>query len=282
LEEKVIITNISNVAARFWIHPKLLKIFFFLNIIISRTNDWGTEALRFDALAKNPSIVSPSWLSQSELYSLYQAIPSSFLDSFTDHLWSFEKYSFKPIECRGDLQKYYSYRTIKDIPPWISLEKMLSIMYTIFSWNAFEHHFYGSWGGFYSIFPIIIVNDNQLFLYSKDDNCFYTKHIHNIYSTYIKDCLIANDLIDFSLYKYHIILVANFSLIFKKYGNRGYKYIQMEAGSIWTLCRLFFSNYNIPHVEIQGYLDNVLHSFLSQHLNMVREKTLVCHTICCN
>jgi hypothetical protein len=283
LEEHVVINDIYKVATQFWLHPKLLELFFFLEIIIPRSNHWGVEALWFDSLAKNPSVSAfSSELSQDELLALYKTIPSNFVNSFTDHLQSFKKYSFNMLKCEGSLQRHFSDRITKASLPWVSLERMLSIIYNIFSLHISPHNFYGSWWGFYSIFPVIFVNDDKLLVYNKYDDCFYFKQIDGIYNLYINNCLIANTSIDFSSYTYHIVLVSSFVPILKKYWNRGYKYIQMETWSIWTLCRLFFASYNVSHVEIQGYFDDPVYSLLSHHANIIKDKILVCHTISCN
>ena len=67
-----------------------------------------------------------------------------------------------------------------------------------------------------------------------------------------------------------------------KYSNRGYKYIQMEAGALATLIRQYTANLNIPQLEIQGYFDQVLMSILEQKLGINKEKTLLVHTMCLN
>lgn len=161
-----------------------------------------------------------------------------------------------------------------------ALQDMLYIVRELFSFSWEKGLFYGSWGGFYSIFPILITNQNQIVIYDKYKDIFLWKTGNGVFKTLLK-CYLYTEGNDFSLFPFHIILASAYEGVLNKYGNRGYRYLQMEAGAIGTLIRQMCGNMKIPQLEVQGYEDKKIWQLLKNYIDFQENKGLILHLIAC-
>lgn len=160
----------------------------------------------------------------------------------------------------------------------INDDVLICLLKTIFMKNTNNHLKYWSWGGMYATFPIIINNNNSVILYDFYKNIFYKSFIPNIYENLISTCILPSQN-NFRKYQSYMLLACNPSLVFQKYGNRGYRYMYFEAGAIWTLIRIFSPKLWLGHLEIQGYFDEKTQTLLHTNKILQKDSAIVTHLI---
>ena len=279
--EKFSSISIDEIISDYKIPKKLILLFIKLNIFISIDNcDWP-EAKLFHDIAKNPSkTLLMEQMDEKYVAKIYENISWYFYDS----LWGFSHkiYRFKSINLDNKISLKYTNssrretksNTIKD-----KKTEILSLTKYIFSFNWESHLYWSAWW-FYNIYPILIFNDDSSFCFDKYKKCFYT-WINKWIFKKISECFIPSDFNDFSRYQSYIIFLSCYKWVLSKYGNRWYKYIQMEAWAIATLFRQWCANLWIGQVEIQWYFDDKMFDIIS-NLGIHKDKTLLIHSMCLN
>ncbi len=109
-----------------------------------------------------------------------------------------------------------------------------------------SHYMYASGGGQYSVFQLIVTNQDEVLITNKEKLIIHKTTIQGLYRELSKSIIKLSEY-DTSSYGAIVILLADTSLVFKKYSNRGYRYIMMESGSIGLLFRMMYSE--------RGYLE---------------------------
>ncbi len=284
LEENQIIEDVNIIVESYKINLKLIDLLYNIWVIINLDMGIWLESVRFHKIISNPSICTfPEQSLESYINSIYKNISSYFYDCF-EYYHNLERYNiWLYFSFDWIIKKYKSTRKSWGLEAnsTIETDKILSLMNNIFSLKNWSNHLYGSGWWFYSIFPVVVCEDDFLFIYDKYNDSFVCKKSMGVYNEYI-DSLIVDKWNDFSKYQFHIILVSAYDGVLRKYWNRWYKYIQMEAWAIGTLIRQFLCGENIPYLELQGFFDEKIADLLGSHLWVLKNKSLVCHTICCN
>lgn len=279
--EKFSSISIDEIILNYKISEKLVLLLVKLNILISIDNcDWP-ESKVFHDMVKNPSsAILLEQLDEQYVTKIYQNISWYFYDS----LWNFtqKKYEFESMVLDDKLLLKYTSSSRRDTDSNNFIDKkneILSLTKYIFSVNWEQHIYWSAWW-FYNIYPILIFNDDSFFCFDKYVNYFYSWKNNKLFKQ-ISECFIPSEFNYFHRYQCYIIFLSCYKWVLSKYGNRGYKYIQMEAWSIATLFRQWCANLWIGQVEIQWYFDDKMFDIVS-NLGISKDKTLLIHTMCLN
>ena len=281
LIEKFSSISIDEVVLKYKIPKKLVLLLIKLNVLISIDNwDWPESKL-FHNITKNPSsTLLTQQVDEQYINKIYQNIPWYFYDS----LWNFtrKKYQFNTIDLDNKLVVKHTNSCRREITSNSLIDKkaeILSLTQYIFSIN-WGQHLYGSAWWFYNIYPLLIFNDDSFFCFDRYKKYFYNWMNKWVFEQFFK-CFIPSNFNDFLRYQCYIIFLSCYKWFLFKYGNRWYKYIQMEAWSIATLFRQGCANLWIGQVEIQWYFDDKMFNIIS-NLGINKDKTLLIHSMCLN
>lgn len=250
-------------------------------VFICLENCSGPEARHFHALVENPSLAYlPEQQEELFVSSLYQNLENFFFES----LWKVKWWEVSTFSKNPDLifsfQPTHSTRKKRGEQRASQQKEILQMIATLCS-SYQDEHYYGSWGGLYSLYPVLIFRNDETYIFDRYQECFYQNDIPWIHQEIVSS-FIATEQNNFEAYECYVVFLSAYQATLSKYSNRGYKYIQMEAGALATLIRQYTANLNIPQLEIQGYFDQVLMSILEQKLGINKEKTLLVHTMCLN
>ena len=250
-------------------------------VFICLENCAGPEARYFHAFVENPSSAYlPEQQEEKFIASLYQNLEHFFSES----LWEVKWWKLLPFSKSFDLNfsLHPTHSTRKKIGEQrLSHQKEILQMITTLCSSYQDEHYYGSWGGLYSLYPVLIFKNDEVYVFDRYQECFYQNVIPWLHKELVSS-FIATEQNYFEVYECYVVFLSAYQATLSKYSNRGYKYIQMEAGALATLIRQYTANLNIPQLEIQGYFDQVLMSILEQKLGINKEKTLLVHTMCLN
>lgn len=281
LMEEVYIDNISDLQEKYKISEKVLQFFHKIGLLICSSDLLGKEAMWFHSIIQNPSITNFSnQVDPNNLDVIYKNIPNYFYNSFDKN--NYLKYEKEIQKWTYFIQRTHSSRSLDFgfSSENTNLEKILMILRDLFLLNGNDGLFYWSWWWFYSVYPILVTKTNDIFVYDKYQEVFYHKRSFGVFGDMVKSYLYS-EWNDFSQYDFHIILVSSYQGVFNKYGNRGYRYIQMEAWAIWGLLRQMLWTYKIGQLEVQWYNDIKLLELLKTHVQLRTNSIMLLHTLAC-
>ncbi|MFA5748144.1 MAG: hypothetical protein WC872_03475 [Candidatus Absconditabacterales bacterium] len=255
--------------------PKgLLTILTYYNFFTEEKNT-GSETLFFNEITYNPSKTLTS-LSKKEMDTIYkkieEGIPKNINKGYKVHKKTIEEPEIK-ID-NSTLNTLHSERLTKRKKTY-NKEEILGIIKTIFGkreekklFNIKRSFFkYGSGGGLYSIYPILITRYDEVIIYDHFRGKFFIKQKKGIYQNFIKKGLISS-VMNYSSYNYFLILTSHYKEVFSKYGNKGYKLLFLECGEISFMFRLLCGEKKKPHVEIQGFYDKEIQDIISNQIGL--------------
>ena len=282
ISEVITVSDVESLLKQYSISPKIILLFLKIGILLSPETQLGREALIFHKWIANPSFLNFSeQVDPKNLDKIYAQIPYYFYDCFDQKGFSIIKYD-QQWNKNYFIQRTKSTRksSIDFSSRSYSLALFLKAIKNIFALSWESGLFFWSAWWFYSLFPVIVTNQNEIFIYDKYKNEFLIKRDSAVFEDFLS-CYLYAEGTDFSLFSFHIVLVSSYVGCFNKYGNRGYRYIQMEAWAIWVLFRQICANIKIPQLEVQGYDDRKINQFLKKYINFNEDKGLVLHVIAC-
>ncbi|MCS6982595.1 MAG: hypothetical protein NZL83_00210 [Candidatus Absconditabacterales bacterium] len=255
------------------ISDALLSFFFHYEIIIDDSfSNKGSEALGFHKQSSNPNNIDHT-LNQNEIDTIYYSYFEEYKKSITQGYTLVDK-----KENYIDLKSYTdgSTRSKNNSSSLYDKDYLLSCLSTI-NHKHRNHKLYGSAGGFYAINQLVITKGGECFLAFGYDGSLYTKIVQFPFEK-LYDGIFDDDQYNLSGYTGVVFLLANTEYVFAKYGNRGYRFMMIESGSLGFLFRNFYSQKG--YLELGGYHDalcmNAIGDLGLYHLS---DNTFISHTI---
>lgn len=248
----------NNEIKKFWMSKEMIDLLLTLNVVDYYDNISCIESFSFNQLTKNPNFLREK-SNQKYIDHIYQNLWHRidvllWSDFYAINkgpkklLFSIKNAVFDNIKSTRLKRAYKSKSNIE----------ILNIIRYIFSkrnnWNENNFYFW-SWWWLYSIFPLIISKNDEVFVYDKFYQQYYTKKIKNIRQKILKNWFIECNT-KFWAYDYIVFLISDTKNIGEKYGNKSYKLILLEAWQISFLFRLFCSNFDKAQLEIQWFYDD--------------------------
>jgi hypothetical protein len=255
-----------------WISDSMLHFFLIYNILLDEThsNKWG-ESLWFHIHSSNPNIIDHT-LTQKEIDNIYKEYLDSYKNSITSgyqRIWNEQTLSLKQYTLWSTRQKNNHIKKI-------DRTYLLSCLSTI-NRRHNNHKLYWSAWWFYAVNQLVITKRWECFFVCWYDGHIYSKHISAPFDSF-SSWIFDDEDYNLSWYTCIVFLVANTEYVFAKYGNRWYRFIMIESGSIWCMFRNFYSEK--WYLELGWYHDKVCLSAISDlWLFTVTPHTIVSHTI---
>jgi len=262
---------------------ELLKKYNFI-VLVDNSNSW-VEALNLQHFYHNPSPFNLH-ISQNQLKKIYHESLNWF-PFLNNEKWS----KFSPGENNNKKLTNKRITTVKvewskryevdwkNINP-SKIERVFEIVESVFAQWENKKYLYGSWGWFYSNFPLVLHQTWKLYLFDHHNNeRFYYKNEINV-EKFINENLIECDN-NFKEYSSIIILVSNYKWVTSKYWNRWVKYIHLEAWAIGWIFRLICSINSTWYLELQWYYDIKLADFFDREEIFTKQKNIIYNHIIC-
>lgn len=207
-------------------------------VFICLENCAGPEARYFHAFVENPSSAYlPEQQEEKFIASLYQNLESFFFES----LWKVKWWNVLTFSKNSDLTFPFqpTHSTRRKIGEQSSSQKKEILqMIATFCSSYQEKHYYGSWGGLYSLYPVLIFRSDEVYVFDRYQEYFYQNYLPWLHYD-LATSFIATEQNYFEGYECYMVFLSAYEATLSKYSNRGYKYIQMEAGSLATLVRQY-------------------------------------------
>ncbi len=242
----------------------ILKLLHQINFILpDECWNYPLESLESHAFWNNPTLTYQE-LSVEEMNYIYNNIWNTLSNAI--NLSDFNEINVNPVIYNASTRHNSHWKSVRfsfweENSSKFLAEEYTALLMSIFKKNNEWHQRYGSGGWLYSVFPILILKDSSVALYDIHNQKIYTTHIEWSYDNIVSSILPQDN--DFSQYNAYILLCSNPEFVFKKYGNRGYRYILMESGAIGSITRNDAIQFQKWYLEIQWFLDHKIWSIIT-------------------
>lgn len=242
--------------------------------LTSTYQNWA-EALSLHTLAYNPNKLSTN-VRESDIEIIHinrrKRLSELLKDSFMsqsqtllfDGIWDLQNID---LSTSG----LHSTRLLKTQHPAIDSDYLMSSLKYIHSKHD-SHQIYGSGWGMYSVFSLVVISDDVLMIVDNHQKVLYKSTISWLFSDLGK-AILPDKEYDAKGYNAFVILISDTLSVFQKYGNRWYRFVLMESGSIGLLRRILYSER--WYLELWGYEDKKIFDALQSHQVFTDIKDLI-------